>query len=198
MLKNFRKALDQKKVSLQLLVQAEKRHSERLRKIKKELKEAYEAREIFQKASLLTQNNLAEHLSSIVTKAIRTVWYDRDLSFHTEFVERRNTTECDMWLEEDGFKYSLLDSRGYGVVDVVSFALKVAYILLHKTDNVLVIDEPFRNLDESKHELVSLVIKELADELNIQFIITTHVPALKEYADKSFEITQSKGVSRCA
>jgi DNA repair exonuclease SbcCD ATPase subunit len=192
---NLRKSLDAKKTELQLHIQSEQKHIQTLSELEKESKLLQEAREIFQKAAILTQNHLATHLSTIVTKALRVTFYEKDVQLKVEFVERRNVAECDMWIEEDGYKYSLLESRGFGMTDIVSFALRVAYILLHNSDNVLVIDEPFRNLSEDKHEGTSQMIKELSKELGIQFIISTHVPTLKEYADKAFFVKQKDGIS---
>lgn len=195
MLKTYRKQIDDNLTELKLHKTTKDRLTIKLSKLEKESVALQEARDIFQKASILTQNHLSFHLSSIVTKAINTAFYEKELDFKCEFVERRNTTECDMWIEENGFKYSLLGSRGLGMTDIISFALKVAYILLHTSENILIIDEPFRNLSEDKHEVASQMIKELSKELNMQFVISTHVPSLREHADTSFHIIQDVGVS---
>lgn len=190
MLKNYRRSLNSKKAELKLHKRTEHKHREQLIKLEEELEIIQEAREVFQKASILTQNHLATHLSTIVTKALRSVFYEKNVSFKVEFIERRNTTECDMWIEEDGYEYSLLESRGFGMTDIASFALRVAYILLHKSDNVMIIDEPGRNLSRDKHEVASQMIKELSKELSIQFIICTHSEDMISYADKAFFVKQ--------
>lgn len=188
MLQKYRKVVNEALITLQIHTTTKKRVMEEISGFKKELATLNETRDIFQKSAILTQNHLATHLSSIVTKSLRVIWQDSDLSFHTEFKERRNSTECDFWIEEDGKKYSLLDSRGYGVVDVVSFSLKIAYILLHTVENIIIIDEPARHLSKNKHESLSRLIKELSEELDMQFIIATHSKDLISYADTSFLI----------
>lgn len=195
MIARYREIIDEKKVTKRLHEESKLEYTEQLKELGKESKALNEAREIFKKAAVLTQNHLADHLASIVTKALNAVFPEKNLTFNVEFVERRNTSECDMWVEEDGFKYSILDSRGYGLVDVISFSLKVAYILLSGLDNVLIMDEPFRNLDITKHEYASQMVRGLSKELEIQFIIATHVLALKEYADRSFSVVQKAGIS---
>lgn len=188
MLTKYRKILEEEKVRLQILNTAKKRFSREVSELEKELDILQKTRDVFKKAAVLTQNHLAEHLSSIVTKSLRMIWSESNLSFHTEFVERRNSTECDMWIEEDGHRYSLLDGKGYGIVDVVSFSLKVAYIILHNVDNIMIVDEPFRNVSKGNHEVLSRLVKELAEELEIQFIMSTHSTDLIAHSDQSFYI----------
>lgn len=195
MLNSWRKKLDKKLTEIQLLQTTEKDCKSELIRLEEELELLKEAREVFKKASLITQNHLAEHLSKIVTKALQAVFYEKEIFFKVKFVERRNTTECDFWLEENGHEFEIMGSRGFGMADIASFALRVAYVLLHSVDNVLIIDEPFRNLDKNKQPFASQMIKELSNELGMQFIISTHVDSLKEYADKSFEIIQKDNIS---
>ena len=153
------------------------------------------ALDIFKKSTLLTQQDISNTLSSIVSKALGVVFPEKNLELKLEFVERRNTSECDIYLIEDGRQYDLLDGRGYGVLDIISFSLKVAHTLLCSNDKVLILDEPFRNLGKTKHRLASRMIRELSTELGIQFIIATHVTVLKEHADKAFFVEQIDGVS---
>lgn len=195
MLKNYRKLLDERKTELKIHKQTEQEGIRKLSKLENEYDILQKSREVFQKAATLTQNHLATHLSTIVTKALQTVFYEKDVHFKVEFVERRNVSECDMWIEENGHRYSLLESRGFGMTDIVSFALRVAYILLHHSDNVLIIDEPCRNLSRDKHEGTSEMIKELSKELEIQFIICTHSEDMIAYADRAFYVKQNAGVS---
>jgi len=196
MLKQYRKALDVKKGLLSLVVQSKIKHTAVLAELEKESDILHEASIVFKKSAILTQNHLADHLSLIATKALKAVFPEKDVELVVEFVERRNTTECDMWIEEGGHQFSLMESRGFGMTDIVSFALRVAYTLLHSSDNVMIIDEPFRNLSKDKHAAASLMIQELSEELGIQFIICTHSTDLIEYADKAFHVDQTQdGIS---
>ena len=195
MLSHYRKQINSKLTEISISKKSERKHKKELIELEKQANILTEARNIFSSAAILTQNHLANHIAVIVTKALRATFLDKDVYFKVEFVERRNVTECDMWIEENGYKYSLLDSRGYGITDIASFALRIAYILLHPSDDVFIIDEPFRNLGVNNHEQASKMIKELASELNMQFIISTHSQILREYADKSFHIVKRKGIS---
>lgn len=144
-------------------------------------------RDIFQKAAKLTQQQLSFRVSDIVSKALASVFED-PYKFGIEFVERRNSTECDLFFEKDGERYLPLSDCGYGAADIASLALRVAFWKLEKgARNVLILDEPLRNLDIKKQPLASALIKKLS-KMDIQFIIVTHQKALTESADKIFEV----------
>jgi len=195
MLKQWRVKVNTKLTEYNLQKQLEEQYTQDLKNLETELDLINQAREIFKKAALVTQNHLAEHLSQIVTKAIKAVFFEKDIFFRVKFVERRNTTECDFWIEENGKEFDILESRGYGMADVASFALRVAYVLLSTVDNVILADEPGRNISINKQPFFSQMISELSKSLDIQFIIATHVESMKEFADKSFHIVQKDGVS---
>lgn len=163
---------------------------------KSELEDHISVRDIFKQSALLIQNYLETHLSNIVSKAIQAVFFEKKIKFKVKFVERRNTSECDMFLvDEDDDEFDLLDDRGHGIADIASMALLVAYVLLDNVDNVLVMDEPGRNLSLDRQPYMSKMIKELSRELNMQFIIVTHSKELAEYADKHLKTSIKNKVS---
>ena len=71
---------------------------------------------------------------------------------------RRDSTECDMFITEDGHEYDPLGSCGLGAADVTSFALRIAMWTLNKTANTIIFDEPFRNLDEDRMPQAALLL----------------------------------------
>ncbi len=149
---------------------------------------------VIQAAAQAAQMNLAQDLAGIVTTALATVFED-PYEFVVRFTPRRNTTECDLKLMKDGVEYDPLKSCGFGVADVCSIALRVAYLLLSGRRPVLVLDEVFRHLDYRSRERVVYLLRHLRDEFQIQFIIITHAPELVEAADRIFKVTKKKGNS---
>lgn len=140
-------------------------------------------REVYQKAAVLTQTYLEGHISSIVTNALQSVFYEKNLEFKVEFDKKRNSTECNLTILDDGEEYDLLEDKGFGVSDVSSFALRVAYILLDSVDNVIIMDEPFRNLDKERTPYASKMVSELCKKVGMQLIVSTHIDDLTESAD---------------
>lgn len=145
-------------------------------------------REVYQQAAIFTQEYLEEHISSIVTHALKSVFYEKDIEFKAKFDKKRNSSECSLFILDEGEEYDILEDKGFGVADIASFALRVAYILLDSVDNVLIMDEPFRNLDKDRTPHASKMIAELSKKLKIQFIIVTHIDDLAECADKVIKL----------
>jgi len=178
-------------------------HKDNITRLNKELDTLFtstaghiKARELMQKAAELTQKNLEEHLSKITTKALDIVFEEEAPLFIVRFISRRNVSECDMFFSDDGVnEMNPLDSCGFGAVDVASFALRVSIWALSKTRNCLIIDEPFRNLDEERMPRASQMLKILSDELQIQMIVVTHETYLEDAADKVFVVTKKNKIS---
>ena len=173
--------------------------SERLSDTKRDLRRYEEAREILRAVGLETQRMLQYHISDITSLALEAV-FDDPYELVVEFVQRRNKTECDLFFSRRGSRVDPLDASGGGAVDVASFALRIAAWSMQspKRRNVIILDEPMKFLDTQTDRLerASMMLKELSERLGLQFIIVTHEDTLTQYADRVFQVRQSrKGVS---
>lgn len=164
---------------------------------KRLLRRHEQAREIIREVGLLTQQQLQYHISDISSLALEAIFGEEAYQLKVNFVERRNKTECDLLFVRNEKEIDPLASSGGGAVDVAAFALRVAsWSMQHPhTRNTIILDEPLRFLDSKRQEKASQMIKQLAEQLNIQFIIVTHEEVLTEYADKIFKVGIEEGVS---
>ena len=171
--------------------------SGRIKECLRSLRRHEEAREIIREVGLKTQQQLQYQISDITTLALQAV-FDDPYELQVEFVQRRNKTECDIFFVRDGIQIDPLTASGGGVVDVASFALRVASwsMQMPRSRSVIILDEPMRFLSKDLQERASMMIKELSDKLGIQFIIITHEEALTTHADKVFEVSMKKGKSK--
>lgn len=163
-------------------------HEKELKYRETEYEDHRKVRAIYQQAALDTQIFMENHLSSMVTNSLKSVFFEKNVEFICKFDKKRNSTECNMYIIEDGEEYEIMEDRGFGMADIISFSLRVAYVLLDSSDNVLIMDEPFRNLDKSRIPYASKMVKELSHKLKIQFIIVTHIEELTECADTNIHI----------
>jgi DNA repair exonuclease SbcCD ATPase subunit len=148
------------------------------------------------------QKNVKFQINNLVTVALKSVFPDNPYKFILDFVNRRGKTECDIFFKRGGIRFDPLSESGGGVVDVAAFALRIAmWSLSGKYDNVLVFDEPFKNInDETRetHRRVAELVKELSHKLNLQFIIITMLSELQEVSDKNFKFRLKGKVTKCS
>ena len=170
---------------------------DQLRNKKRDLYRHEKAREIIRKVGIETQNQISFHISDITSLALESIFPD-PYKLEVEFIQRRNKTECDLYFVRDENKVDPLTASGVGAVDVAAFALRIASWSMSTphTRNTIILDEPFRFLSENYQEQASLMLKEISEKLGIQFIIVTHEQVLASAADKIFEVSIRKGISK--
>lgn len=163
-----------------------KRHLETLQstmdKLSEQKAELEEAVQVALSASHYIQNKLQFCITSIVTKALEAVFddpYEFCMSYNTR---GDKTLEVSLVLKRDGEEFDPMTACGGGVINVVSFALRIACLLItHPTpDRVLVMDEPFVHLSKDLQVRLRGMLEELSHELHIQFLIITHETSLEE------------------
>ena len=181
------------------LVKQVKGTCSQLQSKKQEKKDIVQATEIIQCVAQLTQKELEYHISEVVTLALQAV-FPRPYKLILKFVLRRNRTEADILLEdEEGNQVSPMDATGGGVVDIASFALRIALWTLSKPRlrNTIILDEPFRFLSSDLQNKAGAMLRELSNKLKIQFIIITHEEQLLSAAEDGviYNVVNKNGVS---
>lgn len=165
------------------------------------LKKAQAKLESFEKAQVFlqtvaqeTQSQIAYHLEDIVNAALDAVFPDR-YTFKVIFEMKRNKTEARLALYKGGFEMDPMSSNGGGVKDVLSFALRIAMLLISKNRKVLILDEVFKWIDAENKPRAYEILKKLCDELDLQVIAVTHDEAMVDISDRVFKIKIEEGVS---
>lgn len=151
------------------------------------------AQAFIQKIAKETQEKLKFHIENIVQMALNSCYFDR-YEFKVEFQIRRGKTEADLFILRNGRKATPRENSGGGVADIISFALRLGAWSLSKTDNVLIFDEPFKNIsDEIKGRRLKCqaaeILNKLSKKLNVQNIIVTHDKEIMENSDKLFSVS---------
>ena len=139
-----------------------------------------EAQSILVEVAKAVQTEVRTVVESIVSQCLSAVFGDNAYRFEIEFVTRRSRSEADFWLIRDGLRLEPTGLVGGGVVDVVSFGLRLAALVLSKTKRRLIIaDEPFKFVSAEYRHKVRDMLQMLSDDLGVQLIYVTHVT---EYA----------------
>ena len=156
-------------------------------------RDALKAREVINIVAKETQQQLEMRITNIVTMALAAVFPD-PYEFKLVFNERRNQTEADLLLVRDGEELSPVEGAGGGVLDVVSFALRIAVLLMSNHRRVIILDEPFRHLSADLQSKASEMMKMLSDKLGIQFIMVSHEEGIIDCADNIITIKKGEVV----
>lgn len=154
--------------------------------------------EIFNITGALAQSEVKGLIEKLISDTVSLV-FGPEYGFELESKVVRNQPEIEMYIVKNGCKYNLRDdTEGGGVMDVVSFVLRIVLWAIQKdrTDNVMIFDEPLRHLDGRRAKVMGEMMKKLSKMLSLQMIVVSHSEHLIDSADKVFEVTKnSEGVS---
>jgi DNA repair exonuclease SbcCD ATPase subunit len=196
MIDSIKEKLIHSKAFKQRIEQEIEEKQKKVNRLSKNLKNSETARMIMQTVAQKTQQELEYQISEIVTLALQSV-LEETYEFDIEFVIKRGKTEAIIKFIKDGKKFDPMMDTGGGVVDITSFALRIALWQLSspRSRNTIILDEPFKHLSINYQEKAGKLLSLLSERLNIQFIIITHISELIESADKVFKVVIKKGVS---
>lgn len=157
-----------------------------------------DAQAFLQDVAQKTQSKLKLQIEDIVNLALETC-FPNEYEFRIDFNVSRGKTEAELiFLSKlTGNKIDPMNASGGGVVDLTSFALRIAcYTLQYNINNVIVLDEPFRFISRDLQDKASQILKSLSQKLGLQIIMVTHIPELVNVADKIFEVKKIDGISK--
>ena len=139
------------------------------------------------------REQIRQRIESTVTAALQTVFGD-SLEFRV-IQDTMGGQPVTGWAVMTRYADAVLttgveDSRGGGVVDVVSLALRLAVLELYRPRiaGALVLDEPGRHLSAEYSMNLARFLKGYSQETGRQCLLITHQTALAECADKSFRV----------
>lgn len=198
-LKEIRSIVEQRKGQAKEVHNRLLKFQEEISIITKKIDCSEKVRIIIQKIAKETQEELEYHISDIVTMALAAI-FDTPYKFKIKFIIKRNKTECELLFEnEKGNLIDPLSASGGGVIDIASFALRIALYTLQlpRSRNTISLDEPFRFLSKDLIPRAGVLLETLSKKLNLQFIIITHIKELAEEVDdkKVFKLSIKKGIS---
>jgi ABC-type uncharacterized transport system YnjBCD ATPase subunit len=151
-----------------------------LQTAEEEFEVADEASQASQLVAEALQQRVHHQLAAVVSRCLALV-FDDPYEFKLTFEKKRNRTECRLSFVRNGFEVDPTTASGGGVVDVASFALRLAALVLSRPRRrlLVVLDEPFKFVSLEYRENVRIMLETLAAEMGIQFIMVTHIQELQ-------------------
>jgi DNA repair exonuclease SbcCD ATPase subunit len=155
-------------------------------------KEVYaKAIEVLDLAQQSVKMGIKNGFESVVTYALQFIFGDKYL-FELDFGRRGNFQEVGINVKTATLNkpYDPMDTSGGGVIDVISFALRVAILELHKPriEGPIIPDESFKHLSREHLYQAGEFLNALVGRVGRQIIMITHSPELVKMADNAIEI----------
>lgn len=155
---------------------------------------------LFQKTSEFARNQAKSQIENLVTKCLQFI-FESNVKFTIEIEDLRNKANAEFYVvdETEDLKIKTKPelSRGGGVVDIVSLALRIAFLQIHKPSiqGPLILDEPAKHVSQEFINNVGEFLKQTSEMFNRQIIMITHDNYLASLSDKSYKVNLIDTVS---
>lgn len=178
-LKIISKEIDNGYFSFKSLKELLEDYDTKLEAVYEKLRTTEKARAFFQVQAENTQREVSETLSVIITSALKSVFPD-DYECVIEFTG----SGAKLYLKKgEDIIEDPINSVGGGVIDIASFAARVAFIFLSGSSRTLIADEPFKAVSSDLRVKIPEMLQLLSEKLGVQFIIVSHLQEIIEGAD---------------
>lgn len=151
---------------------------------------------LFQKTSEFARLQAKKQIETLVTKCLQYV-FETDVEFVIEIDELRGKANAEFYVINTSDDMILKTkpelSRGGGVVDIISLALRIAFLQIHKPriEGPLILDEPAKHLSEEYVYNVGDFLKQTSEMFNRQIIMVTHNQHLSAISNKAHRVQLS-------
>lgn len=148
---------------------------------------------LFQKTSEFAREQAKSQIESLVTKCLQFI-FESDIEFLIEIEEQRGKSNAEFYvinkIEDILVKTKPELSRGGGVVDIVSLALRIAFLQIHKPkiQGPLILDEPAKHVSDEFIFNVADFLKQTSELFNRQIIMVTHNHHLAAIGSNAYRV----------
>lgn len=174
-------------------------NKENSKKIELELELLDKVSILFQKTSEFAREQAKVQIESLVTKCLQFV-FETEIEFLIEIEELRGKANAEFYVvnesEDRIIKTKPELSRGGGVVDIVSLALRIAFLQTHKPriEGPLILDEPAKHVSDEYIYNVADFLKQTSSLFNRQIIMVTHDDHLASIGSSAYRV-DLKGIT---
>lgn len=156
---------------------------------------------LFQKTATYAREQSKRQVEDLVTRCLQFI-FETDIEFLIELSEKRSVPNAEFYVRSNYDEgYSIITKpeleRGGGVVDIISIALRIAFIQLHKPvlQGPIVLDEPGKHVSEDYIFNLGDFLSKSSSLFKRQIIMVTHNAHLAQICDKSYSVDIKNGVS---
>lgn len=156
--------------------------------------------ELIEKAGILLQNtsefarNQAKtQIETLVTNCLQFI-FENNIEFEIEIEELYGKPNAEFYvitkMDDTIIKTKPELSRGGGVVDIISLALRIAFLQVHKPqiEGPLILDEPAKHVSEDYIFNVADFLKRSSEMFGRQIIMVTHNDHLSSIGTNAYKV----------
>ncbi|MFA5577203.1 MAG: ATPase [Tissierellaceae bacterium] len=168
-------------------------YTERLKDLEGELNLLSKVAVLLQKTSEFSREQAKKQVESLVTKCLQFI-FESDIEFSIEMEELRGKSSAEFYVinkvEDLIVKTRPELSRGGGVVDIVSLALRIAFLQIHKPkiEGPLILDEPAKHVSDEYIYNVADFLRQTSELFNRQIIMVTHNNHLASIGTNAYRV----------
>lgn len=128
-------------------------------------------------------------LKDTLNTALQYIMFDKNYTANLTLEDKRGTKTLDITLidNDDDFEVDLKDGVGQGVRTIISFVLKM-YYLINKNSHILLLDEKYSALSAHYIPRFFEFMQKMCEEKNFIVVLITHDERFLEYGDKMYSV----------
>ncbi len=155
---------------------------------------------LLQKTSNFAREQSKNQIEELTTNCIQFI-FENQSKFIVEIDELYSKASADFYIidqeENVEIKTKPVESRGGGLIDIISLALRISFLQLYKPliNGPLVLDEPAKHVSEDYIYNVGDFIKRSSEMFNRQIIMVTHNTHLASIAQNVYKIIKENNRS---
>lgn len=168
-------------------------NKEELKKVEEEIDLLNKVNILLQKTSEFAREQAKKQIESLVTKCLQYI-FESDTEFIIEIEEQRGKSNAEFYvvnkINDVIIKTKPELSRGGGVVDIVSLALRIAFLQINKPkiEGPLILDEPAKHVSDDYIFNVADFLKQTSELFNRQIIMVTHNNHLAAIGSNAYRV----------
>lgn len=144
----------------------------------------------------LTQNHI-NHITQLINHALTSVFNDDQTQYQIriEINQQRNNNTAQFYLlttQQQETTETLLQNNGFGIQSLIGFVLQIYFILQHKQEHILFLDESLTAISTDKLPKLKQFIHEVSQQYDFYFILIAHMESLFDLADYTYNVDQGK------
>lgn len=168
-------------------------YNEQLQKINSNIDLLEKVNILLQRTSEYAREQSKKQIEALVTNCLQYI-FDSSIEFKIEIEELYGKPNAEFYVitrhDNTLIKTKPQLSRGGGIVDIVSLALRIAFLQIHrpKVEGPIILDEPAKHVSEDYIFNVAEFLKQVSEMFNRQIIMVTHNSHLSSVASNSYRV----------